>query len=214
MNNFLNAYTEHIFPLPLYIGSLNNIDDAKFLYEEILADKDKMVKNTYNWFSKDTYILNRLKDTNLYKEVKQHIHNYKVNVLGIARDSLELEFTQSWLNFNYKNDTHHRHYHSFSVISGVIYFNASGDLGKFRLHKYQTPEDNISVYAETFNEFNNPDAEFYPSGGDLYLFPSHLYHSVSGNTTDDVRISLAFNTFWKGHASKSDSPWDLTTLIV
>ena len=45
--------------------------------------------------------------------------------------------------------------------------------------------------------------------GELILFPSYLRHSVPINTSDDVRVSISFNTF----ADNIGSEKDLTELI-
>ena len=49
-----------------------------------------------------------------------------------------------------------------------------------------------------FEKFNSVNSEtFYLPlvSGELILFPSHLRHSVPRNTSDEVRVSLSFNTF-------------------
>ena len=50
-----------------------------------------------------------------------------------------------------------------------------------------------------------------PKNDLLFIFPSPLYHSVSTKKGDNERISLAFNTFFKG---KIGTEKDLTELII
>jgi len=45
----------------------------------------------------------------------------------------------------------------------------------------------------------------------LFIFPSPLYHSVSIKTDNIERISLSFNTFFKGRIGTEK---DLTELII
>jgi ectoine hydroxylase-related dioxygenase (phytanoyl-CoA dioxygenase family) len=44
-----------------------------------------------------------------------------------------------------------------------------------------------------------------PEIGDLILFPSHLLHSVDTVTTDETRISLSFNVFFKGELGNEEN---------
>ena len=47
--------------------------------------------------------------------------------------------------------------------------------------------------------------------GSVLLFPSHLVHGVDGKKGKNLRISLAFNVFFKGCIGSKD---DLTELVL
>ena len=58
--------------------------------------------------------------------------------------------------------------------------------------------DHFDVQAGEYNLYNSRTWWVEVSTGMLILFPSHLTHQVPTTTSNDVRISLAFNTYLKG----------------
>jgi ectoine hydroxylase-related dioxygenase (phytanoyl-CoA dioxygenase family) len=55
--------------------------------------------------------------------------------------------------------------------------------------------DMLKLNFEKFNSVNSETFYLPLVSGELILFPSHLRHSVPRNTSDEVRVSLSFNTF-------------------
>jgi uncharacterized protein (TIGR02466 family) len=50
------------------------------------------------------------------------------------------------------------------------------------------------VNSDVRNEKNYVShLSFNPSAGKMIIFPSHLYHYVESNKSDEDRISIAFN---------------------
>ena len=62
-----------------------------------------------------------------------------------------------------------------------------------------------------FNLWNSKTWFFNVETGNLFLFPSSTIHQVDIKKGDNTRISLAFNTFYKGVVGSEDS---LTELIL
>jgi ectoine hydroxylase-related dioxygenase (phytanoyl-CoA dioxygenase family) len=56
----------------------------------------------------------------------------------------------------------------------------------------------LRIIPDSYNEHNSEVFDVTSQTGDMVIFPSYLYHQVKENTTDEIRISLAFNTFIKG----------------
>jgi cupin superfamily acireductone dioxygenase involved in methionine salvage len=54
------------------------------------------------------------------------------------------------------------------------------------------------MYPKEYNDYNSDEVDFKVKTGELLLFPSHLQHRVNTTKNDNVRISLAFNSFVKG----------------
>ena len=58
----------------------------------------------------------------------------------------------------------------------------------------------------------NSGSWFFPvETGDLFMFPSSTTHQVETKKGNNTRISLAFNTFYKGSVGSNDA---LTELIL
>ena len=183
---------EPLFPKP--IGFLD-IDET-FSKELIsIYSKDNAVQNSgLNFSSSEKYILEDKKLKKIKKELENKTNEYFQQVFAPSSD-VSLYITQSWLNWTEKNEHHHMHSHANSFISGVYYIDTVED-------------DKISFYEETWGQFNVPTNNFnfynstswwYPAKKNmLILFPSTLVHGVDPITTNHTRISLAFNTFFKG----------------
>jgi len=191
MNDYL--ITE-LFPIPLYKKSLNR----NFKKEElnfVKKTRNNIIVNRGNSFSKNTDILNEKLFTNLKKELDLMIKEYFYNTLNVSKHILPF-ITQSWLNFTEKNQHHHEHHHPNSIVSGVIYLNADEQKDKITFSRRERTM--IELDYEILNKFNAPFWDFPIKTGDVILFPSTLGHMVTISTSDDTRISLAFNVFIKG----------------
>jgi uncharacterized protein (TIGR02466 family) len=111
-------------------------------------------------------------------------------------NSVKLRITQSWLNYTDKSGHHHLHYHPNSIVSGVIYIQAS----EFK-DQIQFQDASLKpwhVHTEVSNPFNSTLYHVPVKTGDCVLFPSTIYHGVPEVEADKTRISLAFNSFWIG----------------
>jgi hypothetical protein len=64
---------------------------------------------------------------------------------------------------------------------------------------------NPVAYKTEFNWFNSESWFFKVKTGDLKLFPSSLTHNVEQKQGDNVRCSLAFNTFAKGYFGSEET---------
>lgn len=96
----------------------------------------------------------------------------------------------SWINIAEKGVKHDFHSHPGYTIAGVYYFRVSDEQGGI---SWNNP--NPIIYNAGFPEGRtSPQCiELVPNDGDIILFPAWLQHSTHTNTTDEERISVAFN---------------------
>ena len=185
-----------LFPTALYVAELKNIMPSEIKkIMTIYEDKDKWKTNINNNFtSKEVYVFDNLLGNKsfLVNEIQHHINNYCEKILG---EKPALKPTQSWLNFNPPGTSHHKHCHGNSIVSGVLYFKTTPKSGALVLHKREF----FTIKNSTINNttFNNDIYRVFPKEHTLILFPSSLEHSVDNNESDETRISLAFNTFYR-----------------
>ena len=164
---------------------------------------DKQRENTIinqsgNSYSKNNYVL----ETPELKDLKEFCNNslsiFFYDRFKVKKD-IEIYITQSWINFNQKNTSHHRHKHVNSIISSVIFIK-----GEMCPITFYNSERNLFGNLLSFEDFTAPNENntsqvyFNNQNGSLFLFPSTLMHSVAKNKSDVERISLSFNTFIKG----------------
>ncbi len=183
-----------LFATPLYKYKLQR----EFTNTEIKFVKNQInfsYKNAGNLSSNNTYILNvkELKSIKIF--IEECILDYYKKVLKIDSD-VKLYLTQSWLNYTKENQYHHRHEHPNSYVSGVLYFNANkeNDSIEFYEKRYNTIEPKV----QEFNIYNSSSWNFPIQSGDIVIFPSSLTHDVKIKKGNNIRISLAFNSFVKG----------------
>jgi len=110
---------------------------------------------------------------------------------------IKLKVTQSWLNYSRVNEFHHNHYHPNSIVSGVLYINADKELDEIVFTKHGSPRP-LEIISAGLNDYNTYETTFKVGKYELILFPSELYHRVPNTKNRDVRISLAFNSFFEG----------------
>ena len=117
--------------------------------------------------------------------------------------------TQSWINYTGPHKYHRRHSHPNSYISGVFYISADPKVDKIKF--YKRDYERIEVECKKFNQFNAASWYFQIKTGDVLLFPSSLEHAVEIKKGTNLRISLSFNIFLKGHIGATNK---LTRLML
>ena len=201
---------QSIFPIPIYTTKI----DRGFTKQELQFVKEQKKhcsKNDGNISSNDNYILNRKKFKNIKKFLDKCCKEYLDTVI-CPKNNIELYITQSWLNYTEADQYHHKHEHPNSVVSGVLYFDSDIEKDKILFShpiSYQqiVPETN----KEKFNLWNSRTWFFPVETGNLFMFPSSTTHQVETKTGTNTRISLAFNTFYKGSVGSNTN---LTELIL
>jgi uncharacterized protein (TIGR02466 family) len=183
----------NLFPLPVGFARLGR-DLTKTELEFILG-QDKYA-NQGNTTSSDRMILKSKELTDIREFIEDAMVDYFKTVHDPKGD-VALYVTQSWANYTDPGQHHHKHAHPNSFISGVFYPQADREVDK--IHFYKTGYERIKVQPATWNLWNSESWWFEVGAGDLILFPSHLEHMVETKVGNETRVSIAFNTFLKGH---------------
>jgi uncharacterized protein (TIGR02466 family) len=106
-----------------------------------------------------------------------------------------LRFDNVWYNINTPGGYNSIHNHPWSVISGVYYVDVPiSNMGDIIFHRADESQYYLNDNVNTF--FGGNRTVYQSTTGVLLLFPSWLKHSVSGNTSNQNRISLSFNYVW------------------
>ena len=109
----------------------------------------------------------------------------------VSPDISNLSVSQSWLNRSLKGNVHLNHSHPLSIISGILYLTEPA----YTIFTFDSIYKNKYLFPnEDFKE------KYCHSGkkGTLILFPSNLSHHVGPHLEDQPRITLSFNTWFKG----------------
>ena len=200
----------NIFPIPIYTTKI----DRGFTKQElqfVTEQKKHCTNNQGNINTKDNYILNRKEFKNIKKFLDKHCKEY-LNTVICPKNNIELYITQSWLNYTEANQYHHKHEHPNSVVSGVLYFDSDIKNDKILFsHSKGYQQISPETDKEKFNLWNSGTWFFPVETGNLFMFPSSTTHQVETKKGNNTRISLAFNTFYKGSVGSNT---ELTELIL
>ena len=198
-----------IFPTPIYTTKMNRPFTKQEL-QFVKKQKKHCINNKGNINTKDNYILNRKQFKNIKKFLDKCCKDY-LDTIICPKNNVELYITQSWLNYTEANQYHHRHEHPNSVVSGVLYFDSDikNDKILFTSSKgYQQIKPEID--NTKWNLWNSGTWFFSVETGNLFMFPSSTTHQVETKKGTNTRISLAFNTFYKGTVGSNSELTELT----
>ncbi len=199
----------NLFPTPIYTTKINRgftKQELNFVQEQ----KKHCKNNTGNINTKDNYILNRKEFKNIKKFLDKHCKNY-LDTIICPKNNIQIYITQSWLNYTEADQYHHQHAHPNSVVSGVFYFDSDIKNDKILFSKNGYQQISPEIDKEKFNVWNSKSWFFAVETGNLFMFPSSTTHQVETKKGNNTRISLAFNTFYKGTVGSNS---DLTELIL
>jgi uncharacterized protein (TIGR02466 family) len=187
-----------LFAVPLLITKYENDLSKELAFVEKLKYNPNGMNG--NFKSKDSFIFRKKQLQKIKKFCENSIDIFTREIM-LAKEKLVI--TQSWCNTNPKGSVHHEHVHPNSIVSGVFYFRIDKHLPPIMFSKTQF--DMLKLNFEKFNGVNSETFYLPLVSGELILFPSHLRHSVPRNTSDEVRISLSFNTFVKDSLGSEQS---------
>lgn len=180
-----------LFSTPIYKGKV-------YIPESDLSDIKSCVEYKRNpsdngFVSTDKYIFNKYGA--IKNQVKAHLDDYSYSVIGI-RDDVKMRLMNSWVMSHVRGDFAPNHYHTNSVISGVLYLQVPENSGDIYFVKDQDEQDILSRtinVPKVPNNYNSANQKICVSAGDLILFPSKLIHYVPASESDEMRFCIAFN---------------------
>jgi len=202
----MNHNLTPLFPIPLYQSNIErDSDDLNFIKSQVFS---RMPAENGS-YTENKRILDSAELVGLRGKIQAHIDYFLHQILD-CDDRLNFEIQNSWVNRHDRNDFAGSHRHSNSIISGIYYLEVYDQSGAIVFQKdksyYNLWTDTVEIGfnyqqhgdQDRLNVFNADAWGIYPQVGDLILFPSLLYHSVTENLSDKTRYSLAFNVFPKG----------------
>jgi len=174
-----------VFPTPVYRDELiitQSFDHIEFYQTD----------NSYQSCSNDVL--------SLYPQLKQQLQHHVDQYTQQLGYTSSLSITTSWLNKHHQFHYAQQHVHANSIVSGVLFITIPDDSGLFVISKQPNiTHDLFTVHVKmdtnTITPYNTDTFNVVPQENILLLFPSSLPHSVTPNRSNQVRLTLAFNTF-------------------
>jgi len=195
-----NYQVVDLFPMPVYKSSIPPLDTItiKKLEAHEWEVEDGYVTHTE---TAQRHLLHLPEYKGLKKELQKHIDQYVYEVIGVQKDH-KWEITTSWVNRSKPGNYHTEHWHSNSMVSGVLYINTDPNTGAIIFHKDRSYSnlwsDTLRLEFDKETDYNTSAVGILPKTNEVLLFPSILNHSVMTNHSTQDRFSLAFNVFPRG----------------
>ena len=197
-----------LFPISLYKASFDIDEDTKQLFYN--EEYERMFSGN-GFYTKNKYLLHDKKYSYVIDNIKKHL-NYFTRKYMTVSDDVNFYLQNSWAVKHKGEDWAQSHSHANSLISGVYYLNTDEKSGNIRFEK---PTGYTNLFHEStniqFNELDNHNCAIWvetPKNGDLFLFPSHLTHSVNLNLSHITRYSVSFNFHIEGTLVSKNSKID------
>jgi len=108
-------------------------------------------------------------------------------------DRFDLRVSSMWININGRGSYNTPHIHGNAFFSGVYYMKTHDGCGHIQ---FREPSNIREYHCPPYAEITPRNCfvqQCAAEAGRLCLFPSYLPHEVTENTSDEERISVAFN---------------------
>jgi uncharacterized protein (TIGR02466 family) len=188
-----------LFAVPLYVNEGIKFSNKSLNYIKKLDYKT--ISGSNGKISLDNYILNDSNLIDLKNIVETEIENYVRQEMRIS-DNINFYLCNSWVMKHTKGHRAPEHFHGNSIISGIMYLQCDDKSGDLTFSKPGTHTNFIHpcfvLDYDDWNINNSLSWTFRPRPGDIFLFPSFLYHRVAESLSDNERYCIAFNIFIKG----------------
>ena len=189
---------EPIFSTPIYRS--DDLYPFSQQQKAVLENIDVHSNNGGNLTTKNKQMLDLPDFDDCKKWIEKHLKEFCTE-LEVTKGA-EIYITQSWFNINWKHTRHHSHYHPNSLISGILYTHGNSNEGKakgtvFFNQSGQGVFGNLQCFSKG-NEYTAQKIVTNFEPGRLVLFPSTLLHEVAETEIDTPRVTLSFNTFFRG----------------
>ena len=192
-----------LFSVPLWSFQANNPEETNkklvaAVYEEKKNDAGVSISNQGGWQSHG-----KLHFKDEFKILVDMINKHLMQVgtdYGFGSESSKLKVTSMWANINPKGGSNTVHSHQSPcgmpnplVLSGCYYARVPANSGQFVLEDFSRPMRYLQLPFQQPNLINSFTVKVPPKEGDLLLFPAWMEHSVEANSSNEERISIAFN---------------------
>lgn len=198
----MNMDMHSLFPVAVGRVKIDITDSERDI---LLTESGFNRANIGNRTSLNHKVLDRDDLSGLKDRITMELNSYFKSIYAPAAE-VELYITQSWLNVTRGGEFHHKHTHPGSLLSAVFYVDTTeADKIVFSKQGHNT----LDFPPAEFNQFNSPTWWLPANRYDLLIFPSSLEHHVPTVEPENVRISLALNTWFYGEAGAAG---DMTLL--
>ena len=178
----INKFTEINSELKNYIFNLKKKDE-----------KGQKRSNVGGWHSPFFDLENDSTPKKFVKIIQEFLEKIITNEMGWKYVANKVKIIAMWSIINKKNSFNIKHNHPNSYLSAAYYVKVPKNSGNISFYDPKEQKNIRFPKTKKFTEISAVVSSMEPEEGDLLLFPSYLYHSVSENLSDNERIIISFN---------------------
>ena len=188
-----------LFPSPVFqykIDKFTKINSELENYIFNLKKKDEKGQKKSNvggWHSPFFDLENDSTPKKFVKIIQEFLEKVITNEMGWKYVANKVKIIAMWSIINKKNSFNIKHNHPNSYLSAAYYVKVPKNSGNISFYDPKEQKNIRFPKTKKFTEISAVVSSMEPEEGDLLLFPSYLYHSVSENLSDNDRIIISFN---------------------
>ena len=189
----------NLFSVPVFHYKLKNYKETnKELLNYILElQKNDKTGNTHSniggWHSQNFDIVNQGPPINFLNKIKDYLKHILSNEFGWKYIPNKQRIVAMWAIINKKNSFNVMHNHQNCYFSSAYYVRKPKNSGDITFFDPKAAKTYRFPKIEKYTEYSANTITIKPEEGDLLIFPSYLYHSVSENLSEDDRVVISFN---------------------
>ena len=203
-----------LFGIPLCKTKIRPYEESENFIKTKLEYEERSHKVSF--ISKDDYVLDKENLLPLKTEIMNQVSEFMHGYLDI-HSKHQFVMTTSWCNRYEQNHFIQEHYHSNSLVSGVLFLTDCKDTADIVFHKDKNHtnictdtvrldhKDDFDVSQKRSYLYHQSKIGISPEKWDLIMFPSFLNHSVNVNQSNNIRHTLSFNVWVKGEVGGGHS---------
>ena len=194
-----NFKTHKLFPTPVFHYKLENYQKLNIELENYILnlkkkdEKGQKKSNIGGWHSPFFDFINENAANKFASIIEKFYNEIIINDMGWKYDPKKVNIEAMWAIINKKGSFNIQHNHPNSYLSAAYYVRLPEKSGGI---KFFDPREQKSIRYPNitkYGEFSASTVKIDPEEGDLLIFPSYLYHSVSENLSEKSRIIISFN---------------------
>jgi len=187
-----------LFPSIVSVIDCENFNVIKpklieWIYQYKKNDEGVKISNAGGWQSQSNFF-----EDPSFTEYKEYIWTHIEKIFKDLLDS-SVYLDNMWININKKNNFNWPHVHPEAHLSGVFWIQCPQKSGLFGFEsphsfdQWKMLKFFKQVYKQDYYLADNWRVDTSLMEGKIITFPSNLRHGVSMSSSDEDRISIAFN---------------------
>ena len=113
--------------------------------------------------------------------------------LNLDQDGYQMSLGHCWIDHNSSKESSDLYHVNNGLFYGMVFLNCPQDSGNLWIYNQGMNHMWVGVQvAKEKNQYTSEKVKFIPEEGEIYIWPSHVPHSMERNTQKENRISLLF----------------------